>query len=281
MSSYREQQKELRQPDEFQKLGVQAVPWLEQHGKAVVTGVVAVVVVWGGVALLQHFSAKGNEEAAQKFSSALRVLDRDVVAVPQVTPPAEGEQPPFTSEKEKDEALVAKLTDFRVKNTGHTAATNSALPLAEAYLRLGKPGDALPLLDEYLKGSDATDPMRPQALEARGYALEMEQKYDDAMAAFDQLARENKTDFMKGMGLYHRARMLQLKGDKTGAAKQFVELDSVAPNTSAARLAKERIALLAAQGVEIPKPPPAPAPAPLQGAPVPGAPTSPSPAANP
>jgi hypothetical protein len=280
MASYRETQKELRQPDEFQKIGVQAVPWLEQHGKAVVTAVVAVVVVWGGVALLQHFNAKGNEQAAQKFSAALKVLDREVVTVPQVTPPAEGETPPFTSEKEKDEALVAKLSEVRLKEAGHTAAINAALPLAEAYLRLGKPSDALPLFDEYLKSADPKDPMRPEALEGRGYALEMEQKYDDAMAAFDQLARENKTDFMKGMGLYHRGRMLVLKGDKVGAAKQFVELDSVAPNTSAARLAKERVALLAAQGVEIPKPPPPP-PAPMQGAPtMPGAPTPP-PAANP
>ena len=41
-------------------------------------------------------------------------------------------------------------------------------------------------------------------------------------------------------------------GDKLGAAKQFSEIQAAAPDSSASRLAKERIALLASQGVVAP-----------------------------
>lgn len=36
-------------------------------------------------------------------------------------------------------------------------------------MRAGKPVEALPLVEEYLKNGDETDPLRPSAYEARGY----------------------------------------------------------------------------------------------------------------
>ena len=111
-------------------------------------------------------------------------------------------------------------------------------------------------VDEYLAKADGNDPLRPAAYEARGYALEAQKKYDDALNAFDLLAKENKTDFMKGMGLYHRARMLLLKGDTAAGAKTLSEIEGAAPGTAAARLAKDRITLLTSQGVDVPKPAP-------------------------
>jgi len=92
---------------------------------------------------------------------------------------------------------------------------------------------------------------RPQ--EGKGYALEEKKEFDQALAAFDQLAKENKSDFMKGMGLYHRGRVLLLQGKKEEGVKELVEVPNMAPNTAAARLAADRIALLAAEGVAIPQ----------------------------
>lgn len=253
--SYKDEQKALRQPDEFQKLGQEALPWLERHGRTVTMGVLAVGVAGLGVGLVSHLSEKSEMAASTQFGQALHVLDREVNAN-STTPPKAGEEPPFKSETDKDNELVAKLTAFRKANAGQRASKNAALPLAEAYLRLGKADDALPLIEEYLSVSDATDPLRPAAYEAKGYALESQKKYDDALKAFDQLAAENKTDFLKGMGLYHRGRMLVIKGDKAGAAKQFSEIEGAAPGSAAARLAKDRIAVLAAEGVAIPTPAP-------------------------
>lgn len=254
--AYKDEQKELKQPDEFQKLGAEAVPFLEKHGKQVVTGVGAVLAVGLVIAIASSMSGRSDVEASKEFGAALRVLERPV----NVNPTAEvkpGEEVPFKSEAEKDDALVKSLVDFRTKHSGTKSAISAALPLAQAYLRQGKADQAMPLIDEFLAKADANDALRPTAYEARGYALESQKKLDDALAAFDQLARENKTDFMKGMGLYHRGRILLLKGDTTGAAKVFSEIEGAAPNTAAARLAKDRIAALTAQGVDVPKPVPA------------------------
>ncbi len=265
MTSYKEHQKELKAPDELQKLGQQAVPWLEQHGKNVVVAVVVTLLIVGGALFARDMSKKSEEKATQDFGDALRVLTREVNASPPAAPPVAGEEPPFKTEQEKEDALVAKLTEFRKANAGRKAAASAALPLAQALLRQGKAAEAAPLLDEYLGAADPADALRPAALEAKGYALEAQGKLDDALAAFDLLAKENKTDFLKGMGLYHRGRVLLLKGDSAGAAKQFADLETQAPNTAAARLAKERSALLTAQGVAVPVPTPAPAATPDAG----------------
>lgn len=255
--AYKDEQKELKQPDEFQKLGQEAVPFLEKNGKQVAMGLGAVLAVGLVIAIAASMSGRGEEQAGREFGAALRVLERPVNANPGET--KAGEEPPFKTEAEKDEALVKALTDFRSKHSGRKAAASAALPLAQALLRQGKADQASPLIDEFLSKSDANDPLRPAAYEARGYALEAQKKYDEALAAFDTLAKENKTDFLKGMGQYHRARVLILKGDTAGAAKTLSEIEAVAPNTAAARLAKERMTVLASQGVEIPKAAPAPA----------------------
>jgi len=203
------------------------------------------------IAVVNHLGEKAELAASTDFGTTLRVLDREVSATATAK---DGEEAPFKTEADKDAALIAKLTEFRRANPGRKAATNAALPLAQGLLRQGKADEALGLVDEFLKGAEPTDPLRPAAYEARGYALESQGKYDAALAAFEQLAQETKTDFLKGLGLYHRARILELKGDKPGAARQFAEVEAAAAGTSAARLAKDRLALLAAQGVAIPVP---------------------------
>lgn len=249
--SYAQEQKQLKRPDELQKLGQQALPWMETHGRTVVYGVLGVGVLGLAISVVNHLGEKAELAASTDFGTSLRVLDREVSSSATAK---EGEDAPFKSEAEKDAALIAKLTEFRRANPGRKAATNAALPLAQGLLREGKPAEALALVEEFIKGSDPTDPLRPAAFEARGYALEAQGKYDEALAAFDQLAQDTRTDFMKGMGQYHRARLLALKGDKVAAAKQFAEVEAAAPGTSAARLAKDRLALLAAQGVAVPAP---------------------------
>lgn len=250
--SFKQEQKELKRPDELQKLGQQALPWMEHHGRTVVFGVLGVGVLGLIVTVAQHLGDRAELKAASGFGAALKVLDREVNST---AAPKEGEDPPFKSEAEKDAALIAELTEFRRSSAGKKAAVNAALPLAQALLRQGKVAEAGALVDEYIQGADPSDALRPIAYEAKGYVLEAQKKYDEAIAAFDQLTRENKTDFMKGMGQYHKARMLELKGDRAQAATQFQEIEAAAPNSSAARLAKDRLAQLAAQGVSVAPPP--------------------------
>jgi tetratricopeptide (TPR) repeat protein len=238
-------------PDDLQKIGQTAVPWLEQNSKLVMMGVGGFLVIGIIIALMSSSGEGAEKTATTEFGKALSLLDREVNPTGEAKP---GEDAPFKTELEKDEALVGALEKFRSAHAGKKAAASAALPLAQAMLRQNKPDAAIPLIAEYLKSADLNDPLRPAAFEAQGYALESQKKYDEATAAFDQLGKENKTDFMKGMGQYHKARMLLLKGDKEGAAKLFAELETTAADTAAARMGKERLAMLAQQGVAIPAP---------------------------
>ena len=68
------------------------------------------------------------------------------------------------------------------------------------------------------------------------------------------------SELLNGMGEYHKGRVLVLQGKKDDAAKVFADIPGKFPNTAAARMATERLNLLASQGVKVPpvaKPAPA------------------------
>lgn len=242
--------KELKAPDEFQKLGAQALPFFVQHQKTIVGAAVIFVVVGLGVTMIQYLGQRGEQQASADLGAALRDVSRDVNAT---ATPEPGQPPVFKTEAEKNAAIIKSLTDFRARSGGSRASATAALPLGHALLREGKTQEALAAFDDYLKGSPPDDPLRPTALEGKGYALEAKKDYDGAMAAFDQLAKENNAEFMKGMGLYHRGRVLLLQGKTDEGIKQLQQVEKAAPGSSAARLAVERIGVLAAQGVKIPE----------------------------
>jgi tetratricopeptide (TPR) repeat protein len=247
--------KELKAPDEFQKIGAQAVPFLVLHQRNVVLGITGLVVVGGVVAMANYFGDRKEQAAKQDLGAALKTVEREVKAG-DTTEPVPGQDAPYKSETEKVQAEIKALNDFRTNHAGTRAAANAGLALGDAYLKAGQGAEALAAFDDYLKNGDSTDPLRPAALEGKGYAYEAQKDYPKALDAFDQLARETKTDFMKGMGLYHRGRILLAQGKTDDGAKALVEVPSLAPNSAAARLAQERISTLAAQGVHIPAPPP-------------------------
>jgi tetratricopeptide (TPR) repeat protein len=252
--SEKAKRKELKAPDALQKVGADAVPLLIQHQKNIVIAVVVLVAIGGGVTFAQYLGGRGETKAAEQLGAALKPLAREVNEKPVAETP-EGQDPPFKSQAEKEEAIIKSLTDFRKDHQGSRAAAQAGLPLGQALLRQGKFAEAAPLFDEYLKVSSLDDPLRPTALEAKGYALEGKKEFEAAFAAFEQLAKETKGDFMKGMGQYHKARILSLQGKNDDAVRGYQEVIAEAANTSASRLAADRISMLAAQGVAIPAAP--------------------------
>ncbi|MHB8872302.1 MAG: tetratricopeptide repeat protein [Myxococcaceae bacterium] len=249
--------KELKKPDAFQKAGADAGAWVVERQKMVAMVIVAVLIVGFGASLVVWITGRGESSASKDLGAALKVMARPVSSGEKPAEPVPGEEPAFKSDKEKDEAVAKALTDFRANHSASRAAATAALPLAQASFRLGRYDDALKGYDEYLKVAAPDDPLRASALEGRGYAHEAKGELDAAIAAFDQLARDNKTEFLNGMGLYHRARILIIQGKKDEAAKQLSEIPSAAPNSAAARLATDRMALLASEGVKVPPPVPA------------------------
>jgi tetratricopeptide (TPR) repeat protein len=246
---------ELRAPDAFQLYGAEVSDWLSKRSQYIST-LVALLVVGGLIAaLVNYFSTRGEERASKQLGAALKVLDRPVVAegaTPPQLPP--GEEPPFKSQQEKDEAVRKALTDFRAEHKGTEAAVTAALPLGKAEYRLGNYDGALAALGEFVQGAEKNDPLLASAYEGQGYAHEAKGQLDQALKAFEDMGKAEAGEFLQGMGKYHQARILVQQGKKDEAARLLAELKSAQPETAAGRLATERLAVLAAQGVTVPEP---------------------------
>jgi predicted negative regulator of RcsB-dependent stress response len=240
--------KALRRPDAFQSAGGKVRDWLIAQGNvlAVIAGVLLIVVL--SLLLWNHFHQRNEAKAELALGKALQVLERPVGAGASEEA-APGQPAAFPSQRAKDEAVVQELTAFRSSKGGLRAARTAALPLAQAELRLGNAKDALPLLQDFTHGTSQESPFRVLSLESEGYAHEAKGEYDQALAAFERMSTENKTEFLAGMGLYHRGRMLLLQGKKSEAAQAFAEVPVLAPGSAGARLAAERSAELAQQGI--------------------------------
>ncbi len=263
---------ELRAPDAFQLYGAEASDWLMKRSQII--GTVAAVVVLGGLiaALVQYFSNRTEVKASKQLGQTLQVMERPVVEGDLPLQAPAGEQPPFKTQQEKDQAIVKALGEFRTQNKGTDAAVTAALPLGKAEYRLGNHDGALAAFGEFIQDAPKNDPLLVSAYEGQGYAHEAKGQLDQALESFKGMAKVEAGDYLQGMGLYHQARILVQQGKKDEAAQLLADLKASQTNTAAGRLATERLAVLAAEGVKVPEPKTAPAPAPAPGAPAPGAP---------
>lgn len=244
--------KELKAPDAFQRTGVEAATWLEANAKAVIYAVIALLLLSGGVAIGSYLSSRKDERAARQFGETLKVLERQVEAAGPSFEQEPSPLPAFKTAKEKDEAIVKALSDFRGQHGNTPSATSASLLIGQAELRLGNYDQARSAFEEFLKTAPKDEPLRASALEGLGYSHEAKGELDKALDAFERLNKDAPREFYTGMGLYHRARVLALNGKKEEAARAFSELAAQHPNTAAARMANDRLALLAGEGVKVP-----------------------------
>jgi predicted negative regulator of RcsB-dependent stress response len=254
--------KELKQPDAFVKAGSVARGWFQENVRLVTIAVGVAVLAVGGAVLADYVHGKSEDEASRELGGKLKIMDRPVSESATTT----GDDAPFKTAQERDEAVIKGMEELRSKYGGTKAARTAWLVAAAAQLRERKFDDALKGYTEYLKETKhPEEPMRASAMEGQGYAYEGKGELDRALAAFEQLERENKTDFLTGMGLYHRGRILALQGKKEDAARAFLDVQNAHANTGAAKLAQARLTELKAQGVAIPEPAPKPAATPDAG----------------
>ena len=245
--------KELRAPDALQRAGLEARHWMEGREKLIVVVVIALLVVAFVPFLVNELSSRARRQAEDALGLALVPLTRPIAEPGQTPPPDVPEaQKPFATQKEKDEAIVASLSRFREEYRRTRSAATAALPLAQALYRLGRYDEALKIFDDYLAEAPKDDLLRAAALEGKGYSHEAKGQLEEAVTSYEELSRLEKSEFLDGMGLFHRARILILQGKKEEAAKVLSEIPGAFPDSAAARMATERMNLLASQGVKLP-----------------------------
>lgn len=251
-------QKELKQPDAFQKVGYEARDWFLERGRLLAMIAGAVVAAGLLAAIVSYVSSRGESRASQALADALALAERPVATEPNAAQLA-GTEKPFATQQEKEQAIQKALSDLRTEHAGTDAAQSATLPLAQAEYRLGNLDPALALYDAFLKSAPSNEPLRALAMEGRGYVFEAKGDLDGALTAFNDLAAAKTAGMLAGMGNYHRARILIQQKKLDEAAQILVAIPVNHAGTAAARLATERIEELTAQGVKLPQPPAAPA----------------------
>ncbi len=241
--------KELRQPDALQRAGIEAREWFKERQTVVLVGVLAVVLAGLAAALVSYTSGRKEDKASRDLGAALELLERPVYAGA-----APEDAKVFKTQKDKDEATAKAMAEFRDQHKGTRAALTATLTLADADYRLAKYDDALAAYTEYADKTPADDPLRGAAIEGQGYSYEAKGDLPKALSTFERLAREGNGEFLVGMGMFHRGRILAEMGQKEEAAKVFQEIQDAHKDTAAARMASERLTILASQGVKIPAP---------------------------
>jgi len=242
--------KELKEPDAFMKVGSKARSWLQDNVRVVLIASGVALVGVGGAVTAEYLGGRGEEEASKDLGARLKALERPVSETATTT----GEDAPFKSAQERDETVAKSMSELRADRSGTKAARTAVLVLASAQLRLKKYDDALTGFADYLKETHPEGPLRVAAMEGQGYAHEGKGDLEKALASFEQLERDNKGEFLAGMGLYHRGRILTLQNKKEDAARTFNDVAAAHPGTEAAKLAQARLNELKAQGVVLPEP---------------------------
>lgn len=223
-SKKKQEQEELLADDAFLQKGSEGAGWFEKNFK-IVLGAIAVVLV--GVLVVQMMQAQSARAASQVTADLTEAVDayREATGLQKVLTSTAPE-----SLKKEWKKVHDQLSELRAAHPDHGAAKLAALYQADLARRLERYDEAVELYDVFLKSAKKDDALRFFALEGVGYALEGAGKNDEAIARFDELAKTQ--EFYKDYALKHKARVLEKKGDTTGAVAAYqaiVDMDPASP----------------------------------------------------
>jgi len=202
----------------------------------VIIGVAGIAVVGAIAAIL--ISQSGERKASARTAELTAAVDAYNDAVdPQKTLTA-------TIASLQEASARAVMPKFEALITEHDAIADiSKLYLADLSRRAGDTAKAEAQYREYIKATGASDPMRMTAQEGLGYALEAQNKLDEALAAFVELGDVQGKAFAD-LALKHQARIKEQKGDKPGAIELYRALLDRFPESKLREAAEQRIAAL-------------------------------------
>ncbi len=228
--------KELKGPDKFQQAAAEAAGWLASHQKQIAAGVVATL---GVVAVGVAVSAWRGHVEAQAGSELSKVID-DIQGEISSVPIPGSSRPLFTSDDERQRAVVAAATAVRSRFSSSEAAATAALASGDAHLRLGEWEKAVADYQAFL--SSGGDSLRFAALE--GIARAHEGKGDLAQAAqgWERVAAE--APFYKDRAEIERARVLAKMGRSDEARKALAGFDEAFKDSPLKSEASELLAKL-------------------------------------
>ena len=228
--------KQLKKPDEFQVVAGRIMAWVAARQKQVAGAVIAVALaalaIWG----LSAYRSARDAKAGAALAAALELQSRPIAG----EGPSQPGQETFPSEEERQKAVVAALEKVRSDHAGTSAARTALAELGFHKLKAQDAAGAQKDLQDFLSSAGG-NPLRPFAQESLGYALEAQNKLDEARAAFEKLREMDRP----ALADLHAARLALMQG-RPDARQQLEKVAREYPKDPLiVREANERIELSA------------------------------------
>ena len=228
--------KQLKKPDEFQLVAGRAMGWMVEHKRLVLGAsggvLAALLLAWG----LATWRTSREAKAGAALAEALELQSRPVAG----EGPSQPTEQTFPSKDEREKAVVAALESVRKEHGGTTAGQTALAEIGFHKLKAADAAGAQKDLQDFLDHAGKDHPLRPFAQESLGYALEAQNKLDEARAAFEKL---------RDLGLparadYQAARLALVQG-KPDAMQQLERVAKDHEKDPVAREANARLEIAA------------------------------------
>jgi tetratricopeptide (TPR) repeat protein len=208
--------KEMKAPDAFQSAAATAAAWLTGKQKAIVAGVVGLLVL---VAVVLAGMAWWDSRKSTAGALLYRTLDDadgqiSSIPLPGVTVPI------FPNAEAQYRSVLGRADDLRKGYPSTDAARTAALAAGAAHLRLAAWDAAITEYESYLAGAPAKDSLAFVAIEGVARAKEAKGDVAGALAAYERL--QSQASARGDRATLERARLLVASG-KADEARKLLE----------------------------------------------------------
>ncbi len=212
--------KDLREDPLMTKIA-EAQSWYELHGTKLIIAIAVIAIAFIGYTVTTNMKVSANEEALVSLSRARQLM----------------------SEDRMDEAtsLIEENID-RFKGT--QGAAESMYSLAEYKLQEGLSEEALVLYQTFEKKYNREFLLAEAALSGQGAALENLERYAEAAAVYQKLAKKDSFGHLVPVATYNAGRCWKLDGNLDEARKAWDLFVADYSNSSAAKDAQRELSLL-------------------------------------
>ena len=247
--------KELKHPDQFVDFWTHAwqriVAIMAPRQKPAIAALVALAVVVIGAAIINTWESSRHLDAARKLSRVQEIANADLLtdgADTKDDATRKGDVPRFKTSAERQSAVLKEVDQFVSSGAPPSLKAEALVIKGAGLLSAARYDDALAA---YQAALDARLDARLAFLahEGQGYAYEAKGEIDKALGAFAKLESGAAAlgGFYQDRALYHKARLTEIKGDRTGAVTIYKQILAKVPDTGLKDEISDRLASIEAK----------------------------------
>lgn len=222
--------KKLKQPDEFISFTEKSYLFINQHIKKISTGALLILILVLSFFLYRLWDQKKEDEASQKFISALEAYQ--MVS----SPYREGSPVEYKKALEGFEEVIKTYSRT-------SSGKQSLIYKGGIHLRLGEFDEAIHSFQTFLKKSGKDKIYQLIALEGLGYAHEGKKDYEKALKTYSEIIKLGESYHWTGVHL-NLARCYEKLGKNDEALENYRTFLKISPKSISANAALKKVSLL-------------------------------------